>query len=360
MTPPRAPCQWHSLRSIRPGPGPAPLALDLDGVASGRQVRGGTGGSWAALARRRRSLANDSASRSEHAGRQRVPTGREWLAEPKRPAEMEAEDLGAALIKHSALIATGRLMSYLIVPSALSACSGGSAVTTDRASSSDNLWSIVFHSYITCLAVAGAWELGFNPADRWLGRSEPGVLAGLLICADNLCQLPVQFSKNVPLSKSWTVLAHHVAQTGTFLLALHTGRCHFWGILATVSEATNPPISVVFTLKECKLDTASAPAPSSSFYMVASMMCWLSFVAFRMVLYPSWLLAFASDLLQYPAVSLGNTSAGELLLYPTVMLLMFYLSVLWFKPLTEGTRKVWREWSELSAYSAPRGNWKRN
>jgi hypothetical protein len=141
---------------------------------------------------------------------------------------MEVEELVSSLVRHSAFIAVGRLLSYLLVPTCLSACSGGSAVSTDRASSSDNLWSIVFHSYVTCLAAAGAWELGFSPAARWEGRSELGALAGLLICADNLCQLPVQFAKNVPLSKSWTVLAHHVAQTGTFLLALHTGRCHFW------------------------------------------------------------------------------------------------------------------------------------
>ena len=274
---------------------------------------------------------------------------------------MEIEDLGASLIKHSALIGTGRLLSYLLVPTALSACSGGSAVSTDRASSSDNLWSIVFHSYITCLAVAGAWELGFTPSDRWGGRSVIGKLAGVLICADNLCQLPVQFAKKVPLSKSWTVLVHHVAQTGTFLLGLHTGRCHFWGILATVSEGTNPPISVVFTLKECNLDATSARSPSSSFYMLASTVCWLSFVAFRMLLYPSWLLAFASDLLLYPAISFDRTSGVELILYPCVMALMFYLSVLWFKPLTEGTRKVWREWNELSACdSVARDNFKRS
>lgn len=116
-----------------------------------------------------------------------------------------------------------------------------------------------------------------------------------------------------------------------------------------MSEATNPPISIVFTLKECNLDTGAFASSSSSFYTLSSVVCWLSFVAFRMVLYPSWLLGFASDLFHHPSVSLDRTSALELALYPGVMSLMFYLSVLWFKPLTQGTHKVWREWSERSS-----------
>ena len=69
---------------------------------------------------------------------------------------------------------------------------------------------------------------GATPQERWTSQSDASATAGLLICADNLMQLPVQFRKKVPLSKTWTVLAHHVAQTGVFLLALHTGRCHYW------------------------------------------------------------------------------------------------------------------------------------
>jgi len=37
-------------------------------------------------------------------------------------------------------------------------------------------------------------------------------------------------------------------------------------------------------------------------YTAASIGCWLSFVAFRMVLYPTWLAAFAWDLVHHPAV----------------------------------------------------------
>ena len=37
-------------------------------------------------------------------------------------------------------------------------------------------------------------------------------------------------------------------------------------------------------------------------YTAASIGCWLSFVAFRMVLYPTWLLAFAWDLVHHPTV----------------------------------------------------------
>ena len=93
----------------------------------------------------------------------------------------ELADVAYEVTCLSAYIAAGRLCSYVVVPTLLSACSGGSAVSGDRASSSDNLWSIVFHSYVTWLAVVGSWELGFTPASRWGRQSEMGTLAGLLI-----------------------------------------------------------------------------------------------------------------------------------------------------------------------------------
>ena len=123
---------------------------------------------------------------------------------------------------------TGNPSEDVLLPAALRTVSGGQASSDDRASSSDNLRSVFFHSYVTYLAVLGAWELGATPQERWTSQSDASATAGLLICADNLMQLPVQFRKKVPLSKTWTVLAHHVAQTGVFLLALHTGRCHYW------------------------------------------------------------------------------------------------------------------------------------
>ena len=141
---------------------------------------------------------------------------------------MEFSEIGASVARLSAVIGVGRLAAFVLLPAALRTVSGGQASSDDRASSSDNLWSVFFHSYVTYLAVLGAWELGATPQERWTSQSDASATAGLLICADNIMQLPVQFRKKVPLSKTWTVLAHHVAQTGVFLLALHTGRCHYW------------------------------------------------------------------------------------------------------------------------------------
>ena len=42
--------------------------------------------------------------------------------------------------------------------------------------------------------------------------------------------------------------------------------------------------------------------------------------------------------------SLERTSGVELALYPAVMVLMLYLSAVWFVPLSQGTAKVWKEW----------------
>ena len=132
---------------------------------------------------------------------------------------MEFSEIGASVARLSAVIGVGRLAAFVVLPAALRTVSGGQASSDDRASSSDNLWSVFFHSYVTYLAVLGAWELGATPQERWTSQSDASATAGLLICADNLMQLPVQFRKKVPLSKTWTVLAHHVAQTGVQSLA---------------------------------------------------------------------------------------------------------------------------------------------
>ena len=183
----------------------------------------------------------------------------------------------------SLYIAAGRLLAYALVPLTLSACSGGSAVSSDRASTSVravfappspassfslpllpaagadplavaadvrhcrtisgpssstatshgslssaagsspsrpaaagqyisltflSLFSPFFSHFprislhfslsIFCLSFLSLISVSF--LSHRDGQSEMGTLAGMLICADNLCQLPVQFAKKVLLS----------------------------------------------------------------------------------------------------------------------------------------------------------------
>lgn len=157
---------------------------------------------------------------------------------------------------------------------------------------------------------------------------------GVWYIADNLAHIPLQLSKKVTWSKNWTVVAHHLLSNFCFGLGIATTRMHFWGCLNCVCEITNPPLSVVFFLKENSYVDGPVWAPIFRF---ASITVWVLFFIFRILLFPLWLLLFAHDVYFHYAVL--DATMFELVFYPLVTLLLLLLSVQWMAGLTRGLRK---------------------
>jgi hypothetical protein len=210
------------------------------------------------------------------------------------------------------------------------------ASSSDVPSTADNIFSVIFHAYLSWLAVTASLELGGDVVSRWHGTSDHSQLYLLLFVIDNTIHIPLQLCKSVPPSKSVSVIVHHLLSNACYLMSLRLRRMQFWAALAGVSEATNPLLSALFILKE--LDCVDGPW--KRVYRLTSLSLWLSFVVLRIVLYPLWLFYFTADALSQPADTVSKATFPELILYPVVVIVMLALSINWLVPLTAGTVKV--------------------
>ena len=159
-----------------------------------------------------------------------------------------------------------------------------------------------------------------------------------LFVMDNTVHTPLQLSKDVPFVKHATVVAHHALSNVCYLAGIYTQRLHFWGCLAGLSEVTNPLLSVVFMLKELRL----AQRPSGLWPRVFkgfSLLTWLAFLLFRILLFPSWLILFARDVALNPQIS-ERSNLVERSCYPLTILALLAMSIVWMVPLTKGLIKV--------------------
>ncbi|CAJ1367449.1 unnamed protein product, partial [Effrenium voratum] len=252
---------------------------------------------------------------------------------------MDMEGLSVAeVVMTTALVVAGRATAVFFVKKCLSH-------TDDLYATADNVYSIFFHSYIFWLATDVSIHLrgaSIDDADsaqlRLHGTTRSSNLYLWLFVIDNTVHIPLQLSKDVPFAKRATVAAHHLVSNICYLGGLWTQRMHFWGCLAGLCEITNPLLSVVFMLKE--LNLAQQPeGPWPRVFEGFSLLTWVSFLLFRILLLPSWILLFSLDIKLHPHVS-ETTTLVERVGYPLTVLAVLLMSILWMVPLTKGLVKI--------------------
>ena len=75
--------------------------------------------------------------------------------------------------------------------------------------------------------------------------------------------------------------------------------------------------------------------------LVVNGLClWLSFLLFRVLLFPFWLALFLHDVYTMPYAIWAKITWFELVFYPGVTLFLFVLSCMWFVRLSKGVVKV--------------------
>mmetsp|Transcript_103412 Transcript_103412/g.179690 ORF Transcript_103412/g.179690 Transcript_103412/m.179690 type:complete len:85 (+) Transcript_103412:2-256(+) len=69
---------------------------------------------------------------------------------------------------------------------------------------------------------------------------------------------------------------------------------------------------------------------------------WLSFILFRILLFPAWLICYSLDAsYQYGELqSRGHLGMMELIVYPATTLFLWILSCVWFKQIHAGMMKM--------------------
>merc|ERR1712232_985276 len=122
-----------------------------------------------------------------------------------------------------------------------------------------------------------------------------------------------------------------------------TGRMHYYACLDGCCEASTLFLGFL-QMSKIKGGTFAARfrARFPKFLVANSFLLWLTFLMFRVMLFPYWLVQFGLDLRQMPTEIWNQLTMLELTFYPAVTLFLLILSSMWFLRLTKGAIKVFK------------------
>ena len=156
----------------------------------------------------------------------------------------------------------------------------------------DSLFGVPFYPLITYLAISGATALSGDVNSRWVGVTGESYIFQLLYVVRMLLHTPVQF---ITLAHKPGLLAqmtaHHLLSVVCFGGGLITGRMHFWALLDGSCEVTTVALNSMFIVESF--------FPRGFYHKwlkrATGISLFLSFILFRLALFPAWLLFFYAD-----------------------------------------------------------------
>jgi len=195
----------------------------------------------------------------------------------------------------------------------------------------DLLASTPVFAMLVYYAVASTLQLRGSVEDRWAGVGADGSSFFLLYIARQLVSLPFVFLSDMADRDKVLMAVHHAVSIGAFLAVLATQRMYFYGTLLGTCE-----ISTCF-LNAMLIRKAMAKKNTGAAAVLTSVCLWLSFLGFRIVLFPVVVGLYCADSRQSPAETVGRLSLLERVAYPCTVVLLFAMSAKWFVSITRGT-----------------------
>ena len=151
-----------------------------------------------------------------------------------------------------------------------------------------------------------------------------------------LVHTPIQF---ITLRDNPTFLIqmtlHHVLSAACYGSGLLTERMHYFAVLDGCCEVTTIFLNALFLCK-CFAPADTLALPKA----ISGGLLWLTFVFFRLLLFPFWLYTFISDCNAQPATTWETINGFERYAYVLVTVFLLVLSAHWFVPITKGMLKA--------------------
>lgn len=176
---------------------------------------------------------------------------------------------------------------------------------------------------------------------RFTHQDDYGYMFLRAYTAKTLVHLPLLWMTDIRPTQRLMMIGHHSLSIVAFSNALFTWRCVYSSCLAGLCEVSTIFLTVMWLLKETKLDKVYP-----RLHICNGACLWLSFVLFRMILFPVWFYSFLKDLYDasYSAEQwdLVYTQAAfvETFMYPVTVVFMMVISSMWFSAIHKGFVKA--------------------
>ena len=212
-----------------------------------------------------------------------------------------------------------------------------------RADCSDRLVTPPFMGVVAYLAFRGTMELWTPGAagveDRWFGATWATKWFQLLYVARMMLHLPFQ---TYLLYKDKKVLLvqmtfHHVLSALCYGGGLVTGRMHWYAAADGLCEVTSVFLDMLMTIK---FHTDPNGAVHQVLGPVVGFGLWLTFLIFRLCLFPAWLYMFYQDVNEFPAQTWAKVTFVERYVYAFTTAMLLLLSSIWMVQINAGLMKA--------------------
>ena len=212
-----------------------------------------------------------------------------------------------------------------------------------------NRMDIVHHAVyapvVAYMAFAGAAELWATgqwdtPTKRFTSRSPASRRFIFLYFCHSVLHSAVSCAKSGPASYKLCMVAHHMVSSALFLGGVDGGGSgHFWAVMDGLCEITGVFLNNVYLFKLLGVSHRTLLATNGA-------CLWLSWIVFRLCLFPAWLWLYISDRYgpEWPSISaalppfVAALHRTAIPLVATVLLLA--LSLHWFAPIHRGFVKA--------------------
>jgi len=191
------------------------------------------------------------------------------------------------------------------------------------------LWMMLL-PFLLWYALDATYQLSGSVQDRWFGNNHSSWMFLRIYVSTQLFGSIVEMSGEGSLKKKLPLLLHHVVSIICYGGGITTGRLHFWAAFDGVCEATTMFSTILHFSK-----TKGGPVREwmernlGSVLMLNGAILWLSYLIFRLALFPTWLCMFWSDMAGNPELG-PKTSTFEKTVYPVTTILLLVMSSNWF------------------------------
>jgi len=211
----------------------------------------------------------------------------------------------------------------------------------------DTYFSAFFYPLVSILAFDATFHLGSlgTPEGRWHTVTFSSYWFCILYIGGNFAHLPITLLKNQKNSFKLQMLAHHALSITCFYRISYSGIGHFYAAFDGCCEVCTFLLNNIFLFKELGLAKASfndhkGMVTGANIIAFNGVLLWLSYVFFRLLLFPIWLCMFFKDWVMYPEVSYTPLTNLERVLFPGTTIVLLILSSIWMVPITKGLIKA--------------------
>jgi hypothetical protein len=182
-------------------------------------------------------------------------------------------------------------------------------------------------------AIANTLELRGSVADRWAGVTEAGTSFFVLYIVRQTFSFPFVFLSGLGARDKALMTVHHLLSICAYATMLVTQRMHFYGTLLGMSEISTCFLNAMLILKGLQRE-------ASALFVLNGLCLWVTYLVFRMALFPGCLWLFAGDARSDPAGTIDRLTAGEKWGYLGSAVVLLAMSTKWFIGVTKGMLKV--------------------